>query len=458
MQTKHFYMNITQSKVDDLNSLLTVTIEKSDYKATIDKQLKDYRKNANVPGFRKGHIPMGLIKKQYEKPLIYEEVNKILQTGINEYISENKINILGNPLPKADENFDWDSDELKFEFELGLAPEFDIELSEITVPYYKIEVAEEEVDKYIDNFRTRYGKMSKGEKVEEGAVLKGVFHELGEDDKIDEAAEHYHSTIYFNDLKAKELFEGKKIEDVVVVNAQDLYEEEQTLKDVLGAELEEGYNKKLSFKINEISKHEKAEIDQELFDKIYGEGTVSTEEEFRAKVKEESEKMYAGEADRVMLSGALMQITESAEFKLPETFLKKWLKFNNQEPKTDEEIDKIYQDAEKGMRYQLVEGKLAEKYNIEVTQEDISNQAKEAIKQQMAMYGVSPDNLKDEMLQSLAMSSLENDEERQKLADQVFSIKILEILKENINLDEKNVSFDDFIEEVKKQNEKAQEK
>ena len=448
-------MKFNQSQIDDLNAVLTVSIDKEDYADKVNSALKNYRKNANVPGFRKGQVPMSLIKKQYEMPLVYDEVNKLLQSGVEKYLRENELNILGQPLPQADESFDWNADELNFSFDLGLVPEFEIDLSEVSVPYHKIKVSEEDVDKYVENFASRYGKMSPAEKVAEGAILKGVFHELNEEGEVAEGAEHYHSSVRFNDLKSKELFEGKKSEDKVVVDAQELFEDTATLADTLGLEDATDFDKKLQFKINEVVSHQNAEINQDLFDKVYGEGSVNSEEEFRNKITEEAEKMYEGEADRVMLSAVLMHLVDHSTFGLPKDFLTKWLKYNDKEQKSEEEVAKMYDDSEKAFKYQLIEGKLAEDNNIEVTQDDVLNQAVKMIKQQMAMYGISNPEMDDEQLKQIAMSSLQNEQEAKRLSDQVFADKLLTVFKEKVNLEEKKVSFDEFMEEVKQQNEKV---
>jgi len=449
-------MNFTKSQIDDLNAVLTVTVNKEDYAEKVATSLKNYRKTANVPGFRKGQVPMGMIKKQYEMPLVYEEVNKLLQTGVENYLRENKLNILGQPLPKADENFNWEADELNFSFDLGLAPELDLDLKNVEIPYHKIEVSEEDIDKYVDNFATRYGKMSAADEVKEGAVMKGVFHEVDEKGEVVEGAEHYHSTLRFDDLKAKEAFEGKKVEDKIVISSKDLLEDEAMLADTLGLEDIEDFDKRLQYKINEIVNQEKAAIDQELFDKVYGEGVVDSEEAFRAKVKEEAEKMYEGEADKVMLSAVLMHLVENTSFDLPDEFLKKWLQFNSEEPKTDEEVEQIYADAKKGMRYQLIEGKIADQFEIDVKQDDVLDQAVKMIKQQMQMYGISNPEMDDNQLKQIAMSSMQNENEYKRLADQVFADKMLVVMKENVKFEEKKVTFDEFVEEVKKQNEKAE--
>ena len=447
-------MNVTHVNADDLSAVLTVSIDKADYTDKVNSALKNYKKNANVPGFRKGHVPMGLIKKQYEKPLIYEEVNKLLQENVDKYLTENKIEILGQPLPKEDKSFDWDNDTLKFEFELGLAPQFDVNLEDITLPYHKIQVSEEDVDKYIENFRMRYGKMSEAETAAEGAYLKGVFYEL--DENGEETAEHYHATIAFNDLKSKELFEGKKKDEKVEVDAKEIFEDDEKLATTFGLEQDEvaDFNKKLVFKIQSITNHEKAEMNQEFFDKIYGEGEVDSEEAFRAKVKEESEKMYVEEADRVMLTNGLLHLVENTKFDLPKDFLVKWVQFSNQEADTPEKAEEMYKGAEKGMRFQLVEGKVANKFDISVTKEDIEEQAIEMVKKQMAMYGAGM-NFDDDMLKNIAQQALQDEKQYRQLADQVFAGKMLQVFKDNVKLEDKEVSFDEFLEDVKAQNEKT---
>ena len=447
-------MNVTHVNADDLSAVLTVSIDKADYTDKVSSALKNYKKNANVPGFRKGHVPMGLIKKQYEKPLIYEEVNKLLQENVDKYLTENKIEILGQPLPKEDKSFDWDNDTLKFEFELGLAPQFDVNLEDITLPYHKIQVSDEDVDKYIENFRMRYGKMSEAETAAEGAYLKGVFYEL--DENGEETAEHYHATIAFNDLKSKELFEGKKKDEKVEVDAKEIFEDDEKLATTFGLEQDEvaDFNKKLVFKIQSITNHEKAEMNQEFFDKIYGEGEVDSEEAFRAKVKEESEKMYVEEADRVMLTNGLLHLVENTKFDLPKDFLVKWVQFSNQEADTPEKAEEMYKGAEKGMRFQLVEGKVANKFDISVTKEDIEEQAIEMVKKQMAMYGAGM-NFDDDMLKNIAQQALQDEKQYRQLADQVFAGKMLQVFKDNVKLEDKEVSFDEFLEDVKAQNEKT---
>src|SRR5690625_1139174 len=266
-------MNITQNNIDDLNAVLTVIIEKEDYQEKVEKVLKDYRKNATIKGFRKGQVPMSFIKKQQEK-----------------------ISILGNPLPIADESFDWDADQLKFEFELGLAPEFDVDLSKVEVETYKVKVNEEEVQKYVENFAKRFGSMKSLDKVaKDGEVnIKVIIKELDEDKKVVEGGLEKETFLFTEEIANAKDFYGKKVGDVVVVNSKDLYEDPMSLENTLGLTAEEiaTFDKDLEVTIKEITAMEASEINQELFDKVYGEGAVKDEAEFRQKIREEAEKMY----------------------------------------------------------------------------------------------------------------------------------------------------------------------
>lgn len=448
-------MNITQNNIDELNAVLTVTIDKSDYRKKVDDSLKNYRKNADIPGFRKGHVPMGLIKKQYEMPLIFDEVNRLIQTSVNGHLTDNKLAILGDPLPVADENLDWNADSMDFKFELGLSPKLEINLEEASVPYYQINVTDEEVNKYIENFQRNFGKVESTDEVADDSILKGVFHQVNQEGEIDENEEHYHASFRIEDLKDSASFLGKKAEDRVETNAQDLFKEKGTLANILGvtAEEAEAFDKKLSFKINEISAHTPAEINQELFDKVYGEGTVDSEEAFREKVKEESAVMYEGEADKVFLSSAIMKIEENTTIDLPKEFLKKWINSQKETPIEADALEEEYNKSEKGLRMQLIYGKISEDFNIRVEPEDMEKQAVKNLRQQMKMYGMGDDNLSEDMLKGFTENILNDEQQSRQIADQIFSEKLLVVIKDKVKKEIKEVSFDEFIEEVKKQNE-----
>lgn len=440
-------MNITQNNIDDLNAVLTVIIEKEDYQEKVEKVLKDYRKNATIKGFRKGQVPMSFIKKQYEKAVIFDEVNQLLQQGINEHIQKEKISILGNPLPIADESFDWDADQLKFEFELGLAPEFDVDLSKVEVETYKVKVDEEEVQKYVENFAKRFGSMKSLDKVaKDGEVnIKVIIKELDEDKKVVEGGLEKETFLFTEEIANAKDFHGKKVGDVVVVNSKDLYEDPMNLENTLGLTAEEiaTFDKDLEITIKEITAMEASEINQELFDKVYGEGAVKDEAEFRQKIREEAEKMYARETDRQMMNDVVKSLIDITKFDLPNDFLSRWLHQTNDKIESLEAAKEQLVKEEEGLRYQLIESKVAEKYELNVEYADVEATAKKLIKEQLAMYGQT--NMPEEDLEKIVQSSLQNQEEFRRMADQVFADKMMQAFKENAKLTQKEVTFDEFV-------------
>lgn len=432
-------MNITRNNIDDLNAVLTVTIEKDDYKGKVDKALDNYRKTATIKGFRKGQVPMSFVKKQFEKSIIFDEVNQLLQSGINDYIQKEQLSILGNPLPKPQDDIDWDADKMEFEFELGMAPEFEIDLKKIKTTAYKVNVTDEEIQKYVDNFAQRFGTLKSLDKVEEGANIK-VELKAGDVEK---------ETFLFTDEIAKpKKFIGKKVGDVVTVKSQDLYEDSANLEQLLEKSAEElkDWDSDFEFTIKEITKTEKSEINQELFDKVYGEGVVKTEEEFRQKIKEESEKMYVRETDKQLMNDVVEELIKNTKFDLPTDFLARWLDFSNEKIESVEHAAEEVKKMEESLRYQLIEAKIAQAYELKVSHEDVQDTTKKIIKEQFAMYGQS--NIPDEDLNHIVQSSLGNQQEYQRIADQVFADKMLNVFKDNVSVKEKGITFDEFIEVV----------
>ena len=286
-------MNITKNTTGNLSAVISVAIDKADYQEKVDDVLKQYKKTANIKGFRKGHVPMSFVKKQYEKPVIFDVVNELLQKELNNYINEEKISILGNPIPVAQDNIDWDADQLTFDFEIGLAPEIEVDLKAIEVPAYEIYVSDEEVDKYVKNFAQRYGKMENVDTVEENTVLKVEVKEKENEDAVKNAY------IRLDEVKDQKVFVGKKVNDTFDINTKEIFEEEENAENVFNLSKEAFVDGgvELVMTIKEINKITDAAIDQELFDKVYGEGSVDSEEAFRDKIKSESEKMYAKETD-----------------------------------------------------------------------------------------------------------------------------------------------------------------
>jgi len=434
-------MNITKNTTGDLSAVLTVTVDKADYQEKVVEVLNQYRKTADIKGFRKGQVPMSFVKKQYEQAVIFDTVNDLLQKSVSDYINTEKLSILGNPVPVI-KDIDWDAEQLNFDFELGLAPEFDVDLSKIEIENYKVKVADEEVQKYVDNFAARFGSLKSLAEAEAEAVLKV-------DAKVEGQEEAKATFVRLEDLKDASAFIGKKVGDVVEVNTNDIFDTAEEAAQELNAEVsEEGV--KVTYTIKEINKTEKSEINQELFDKVYGEGTVDSEEAFRNKIKEESENMYNKESDKQIINDVVAKLVETIKFDLPLEFLTKWLQTSNENITSEEQAKEELAKMDKGLRYQLIEAKIAEDNNVEVTAEEVKEAAFAAIKDQLKMYGQT--SIPEETLQQIAMSALQNQEEYNRLSYQAFTDKMLAIFKNNVKLNEKEVTFDEFVDIITEKN------
>ncbi|WP_196885748.1 trigger factor [Aureivirga sp. CE67] len=438
-------MNITKENVDALNAVVKVDITAADYQDKVTKVLQDYRKQANIPGFRPGQVPMGLVKKQYGKSVMIDEVNKLLQEALNKFITEEKLDILGNPLPKENENFSWDAEDFSFEFELGLSPEFDVNLDAgDKVTYYNISADEELINKEIENIRGRFGKMISQEEVIEGATIVGTF--VSEDGEIENKA-----TFVLEDIKGKmnnKKFMGKKVGAELKLKTKNLFEKVEVLAAAMGKDEEEAkaLEVNLTFTIEEINTQELAEVNQELFDKLFGEGNVTSEDELKAKIKEDAEKQFVGQADQTFLNKLTEYLVENTSFELPAEFLKKWLAVAGEKQLTAEEAEEQYANSEKGLRYQLIEGKIMRDNNIQLSYEDLKEHTKGFIIQQLAQFGNT--NPEDSEVDEIANKVLSNQEEAKRISEQLVAQKVLEFFKENAKYATKEVNFEDFIKEV----------
>ncbi len=440
-------MNIIKEDIDALNAVIKVDITTDDYQQKVNKILSDYRKKANIPGFRKGHVPMGMIKKQYGKSVMIDEVNKLLQDTLNKFLTEEKIDILGNPLPKAQDDFSWDSESFSFEFELGLAPQFEVNLSsKKKVTQYEISADKALIDKEVENLQSRYGKMSSVDVISENTNVTGTF--TNEEKEINKK-----STIKLSDLKGKtnpKKFIGKKVGEVLELKTKGLFSEDYKLAGALGLSNEEvkGLDIKVLFKIEEITEIELADLDQELFDKLFADGSVKTVTELRDKIKEDAEKQFQQQADQQLLNAVTEHLIETTKFDLPATFLQKWLAVSGEKELTIEEATEEYNKSEKGIRYQLIQEKIIKGNDIKMDYDELKEYAKGFIKTQMAQFGNT--NPEDSELEDIANRILSNKEEVKRLQDQLLSQKLMTFYKENMTFKTKKVTYDNFIKEVYK--------
>lgn len=437
-------MNITRNNVDALNAVITIDLAKEDFAANVEKVLKDYRKNANIPGFRKGQVPAALVKKQYGQAIMFDEVNKMLQESLSNYLNEEKLDILGNPLPVA-KDIDWDADTLSFDFELGLAPEFTVDLDAAkTAAKYKIVADEAMVNEQVEYIQKQYGKLISKEKVEEGDDIRVKVSNQ------EEGIEN-ETTINVADIRTKtnqKKFIGKKVNDEVTISTKGLFEDDHKLMDVLKVEHDKihGLDVEVTFTIEEISTKEKAELNQEFFDKLFGEGKVTSEDELKTRIKEDAEKQFAQQADQKFMNDAVEALVDNTKFDLPKEFLIKWLQTAGETDLTVEQAEEEYTKSEKGLRYQLIEGRIITDNGLQITFDEIKDYTSGLIKDQMAQFGQLEPSEDD--VTNIVSRVLSNQEEVKRISEQLMNDKMMKLFTEKVSGSEKEVTYKDFVKEV----------
>jgi trigger factor len=435
-------MNITRNNVDELNAIVTVEVSKADYAQKVEKTLADYRKNAAIPGFRKGAVPMSLIQKQYGKAVLLEEVNKVLQENLNRYIQQEKLDILGNPLPKVTEDFNWDAEDFKFDFELGFAPTFSVDLgAKNNVVQYKIIADETMLNAQVARIQKQYGKIVSQTVVAEGNDVSGVFtnEEKGINNRTTLDME------MFADAKTAKAFVGKKVGDVVTLKTKGLFNDDHKLMDVLaiGHDDVHGLDIEVAFTIDEVVGYEPANLDQELFDKLFGSKVVTSVDELKAKIKEDAEQQFEQQSNQKFLNDVTESLIANTKFDLPAAFLKRWIQSAGEVPLTAEQAEEEYTKSENGLRYQLIEGRVMADNNLQITFEELKDFTSGLIKKQMAQFGQM--NPIDEDVQGIVARVMSNQDEVKRLSEQVMSEKMLNLFKEKVKAKTKEVNYEDFI-------------
>lgn len=437
-------MNITKKEIDSLNAVLTVEVKKEDYADKVEGILKNYRKTATIPGFRKGHIPMGMVKKQYGKAVLLEEVNKVLQENLHKYLTEEKLDVLGNPLPKNDDEIDWNAEDFTFEFDLGLSPEFKVDVKKKAVTQYKVVADAKMLDNQVKTIRKQYGKLINKDTVAKGDEITGTF-------KSEAAGIDKKTTLELDAVKGKtqlKALTGAKVGDVVSVKTKGLFAEDQDNQRHLGidADAAKALKEEVAFTIEEVNTREMADLNQELFDKLFGEGVVKNEKELKEKIKQDAEGQFMQQSDQKLLNDVVDSLIENTKFDLPVDFLQKWIQVSGEKVMTEEEAKAEYERSEKGLRYQLIEGKLRAENNLQVTFDELKEHSRGMIKQQMAQFGQLDPS--DEELDNIAARIMSNEEEVKRISEQLATNKLLTFFKENAKLKTKEVSYDTFIKEA----------
>ena len=443
-------MDIKKEQIDDLNAVISLKVEENDYQERVDKVLRDYRKTASIKGFRPGNVPMGMIKKLYYKPVLVEEINKLVSEKLMGYINEEKMDILGEPLPHEDSQIpDFDNDkEFSFQFDLGISPEFKSEVTEKDkITFYKLKVEKKVVEEQIEEIAKRFGELKPVEKAGSDELIKGSVYELEENGErkenglvVDEVSM---SLDMMKDDKQKKAFLNKKSGDTIAFDIRKAYPNDTEIAAMLKVEKEklEGISSKFEVEIKEVLKFEKHEVNQELFDKAYGEGNVKSEDEFREKIKEELKVNYERESNYKFAIDAKDYFIKKAKITLPETFLKRWLVAVN-EDLTSEKIDEDFKNYEDEFRWQLVKNQLVKAYEISVSDEELFEYAFIMARNQFYQYGLY--NVPEEHIENYAKEQLAKPEEARRLREQKYDDKIIGFIKETVKLDEKEITTDKF--------------
>ena len=446
-------MNVSMQNVDKVSALLTVNIEKADYQEKVEKVLKKYRQQANVPGFRKGMVPMSLIKKQFGKSVMAEEVDKLMQEKVNEYIRENKVNMLGMPLPNEEkmQTIDFDTQEnFEFVFDIALAPEFKAEITEQdTLDFYTIAVSDEMVNSQVDMYAQRAAKYEKVEAYADRDMLKGLLAELDENGNTKEGGIQVEGAVmmpsYMKNDGQKAIFATAKVNDVLVFNPNVAFESnEAELSSLLKIKREEVAEMKsnFSFQVEEITRAVPAALDQALFDQVFGEGTVHSEEEFRGKIKDSIAAQFVADSNyKFLLDARTYLMNKVGKLEFPDALLKKIMLLNN-EDKGESFVEENYEKSLEELTWHLIKEQLVEAFGIKVEQADILEMAKENTRMQFAQYGMM--SIPEEMLENYAKEMLKKKENVEGLVNRAVESKLAVALKSKAALNNKEVSMEEF--------------
>ncbi len=450
-------MDVLENKIDDLNAILTVKIAKEDYIESYEGSIKKYRKQIQMPGFRPGQVPSSIVKKKYGPSILAEEIDKLLNQAIQNHIKDNQLNVLGNPLPKSDDNqdIDWKNpSDMEFSFEIGLAPEFDLKLDGKTkYPFNRVKIDDSLVDKQIEDFARRYGKMTPVDKSEAKDMIWSTFRELDENDEVLEGGFEHNSTVaieFLEDEKMKKKLTGVKTGDVLILDPKSISRGDADMGAMLGISKEAAaaYNKNVELKVTEIKRMEPAEVNQELIDKVYGEGTIEGVDAMREKISAELSQMFAQDSDRLFKRDFADITLDKLKLDLPHDFLKKWILSSSKEDISMEDVENEYEQYANSLKWQLVENRIIKDNDIKVEFDEVLNHTKNLLANQYAQYGMMVPV--DEELTANARKVLENREEAQKLFEQLYDLKVIAFLKDTVNLKEKELSYDDFVKEAQK--------
>jgi trigger factor len=451
-------MNVVKEKVNKLNAILKVEIKSEDYQSKVKSTLEKYRKTAKVPGFRPGHVPFGMIKKQYGKTVLADELNKLSNDGLYKFIKDENIEILGNPIPLEENTFKGDLDnpsDFEFSYEIGFSPKFDIPLSsKKSMDYFMVKVDDQLVQKQINDLRRRYGKLESTEEIGDTDMVLGLFRELDSKKEPKEGGVEHNSTIsmeFLKDKKATKALLGKKVDDAIILDPKSVSKDSKDMVSMLGLKEEEelkGLSKQFKFTINEIKRMEMAELNEDLYGKLFPTGEVKSEADLNKKVADDLTNMFKQDSDRLFTQNIYEYLMDKTKIAMPENFLKKWIKLSNEKPIDDETLNKEFDGYLKSMKWQLIQGKLFKDNDIQITNEEVMDFTKSLLVSNYAQYGMpAPD---DKELTETAMRLLKDKEQVNGIYDRVTEKKLSDYFQANVPMKEKKLSYDDFVKKASK--------
>ena len=438
-------MDIVKENVDDLNAVLKVKIAPADYSDRYNTALKKYQKKVDLPGFRPGKVPVDMVKKRFGKHILVEEINDMLSESLQKYISENKIDILGNPLPKEHGHVDFDTQtEFEFQYDLGLAPKMKVELSaKEKYFYYTVKADDALIDKHVDYFRRNYGQVIHPEASGEKDDLIGDFTEVDKEGNVIPGGVFKTTLIDISKItnaQNKTKLIGLKKDDKVVLD--NFSEDAQYIFEILEQPVEKRNSLMLQFRLKNLSRIVQAEVNQELFDKIYGAGKINSEEEFRNKIREELAVMFVGDSDRKFMNEVVESILKKANLSLPESFLKRYLLATNKEKISSEQVDKEYHSYSDALKWQLIENHLLKTYKLVVPAEEVEQYVTNLVKMNFAKRGMA--NADAETVQASVKKVLEDEKQVRNAYDRLYDQKLIELFKNTFTVEKKEVPYDEF--------------
>lgn len=456
-------MNVTKETTGDLTAVLKIEVSSEDYKEAVEKELKNYRKKANMPGFRPGQVPMGLIKKMYEKPVRAEQVQNVMTEAMYKYIDDNKIELLGTPMANNEKTpqIDWDNQfDYTFYFDIALQPSFDIDLGSQNTTYYRITPTDDILNRFVEDIQRRFGKFEVPETVGENDLVYGEIKELDQEGNVKEGGIQTPTSLsvdLISMVTIKKKFLGAKKDDVIVFNLAKAFKNVTELAAMLRIDKEKAkeFKSDVEFRISSISRITKHELNEELYSKAYANRNIKTEEEFRQAAKEDLVNTYSKEADRYFLNETSKQLVETSKIELPDEFMKRWLVETNQGKVEEKEITDNYNTYRDSIKWQLIESKLMEKYKLEVSKDEIKTYYKDAL---ISNYFPVVENETEEQknereksIEKIADNMLENKEQGKQVYEYLFDQKLTATLKSQTKCEIKEISMEDFSQLIKKQ-------